>query len=379
MSSPGDRGAWRAAAPPRHAGPAAVRDLHPGYFALVMATGILSVGVYDVGARALSTVLMWSAIAAYLALVALHAWRVAWFGGELRRDLTHPARGFGFFTFVAGTDVLGTRLVLGGHLGVATALLVVGGLGWLVLGYVVPWQVALRGAERPVLAEANGAWFIWVVATQSVAVLAAELEPAAGAGRPELAFLAVFCWSVGALLYGAVGVLTAVRLLRYEVRPADLTPPYWVTMGATAITVLAGTRIVQMADAPAWAASHDLVAAVSVVFWSFGTWLVPPLVAAGWWRHVVHRVPPHYEPTWWSIVFPLGMYGVATRRLGEVVDLPLVATTGRYELWVAAAAWTAAFAVMLARGWSGARGQWRTARVGADPPRPVGQPAASDP
>src|SRR5690606_22390679 len=64
-----------------------------------------------------------------------------------------------------------------------------------------------------------------------------------------------------------------------------------------------------------------------------------------------------YEPTWWSIVFPLAMYGVATRRLGEVVDLPLVAATGRYELWVAAVAWTAVFAAMLAHAWSGALGR----------------------
>src|SRR5690606_21090713 len=125
------------------------------------------------------------------------------------------------------------------------------------------------------------------------------------------------------------------------------------------------------------AAVREVAAATSLAYWVFGTLLIAPLLAAGWWRHVTHRVPLRYEPTWWSIVFPLGMYGVATRRLGEVVDLPLVATTGRYELWVAAAAWTAAFAAMLARGWSGARGQWRTARVGADPPRPVGQPAAS--
>lgn len=337
MISPGGEGARRVA----------VRDLHPGYFALVMATGILSVGMHDAGARTLSTVLMWTAVVAYLVLVVVHGWRVAAFGDELRRDLAHPVRGFGFFTFVAGTDVLGTRLVLAGRLGLAVALLVVGGLSWLVLGYVVPWRVVLRGVERPVVAGANGAWFIWVVATQSVAVLAAELEPTVGAGRPELALLAVFCWSVGTFLYGAVGVLTAFRLLRYEVRPVDLTPPYWVTMGATAITVLAGTRIVQMADAPAWAASHGLVAAASVIFWSFGTWLVPPLVAAGWWRHVVHRVPLRYEAPWWSIVFPLGMYGVATYELGKADHLPLVGVIPRYEIWLALAAWVAALAAML--------------------------------
>ncbi|EFD53842.1 conserved hypothetical protein [Mycobacterium tuberculosis 02_1987] len=39
-------------------------------------------------------------------------------------------------------------------------------------------------------------------------------------------------------LYVAVGSLVVARLLLYPLRPADLTPPYWVAMGATAITVL---------------------------------------------------------------------------------------------------------------------------------------------
>ena len=53
-----------------------------------------------------------------------------------------------------------------------------------------------------------------------------------------------------------------------------------------------------------------------MVFWAFATWLIPVLVAAGWWRHVERRVPLRYEATLWSIVFPLGMYAVAGIYLG---------------------------------------------------------------
>ena len=92
--------------------------------------------------------------------------------------------------------------------------------------------------------------------------------------RRELALLAVFSWSVGVFLYAAAGIFVAARLLVYELRPADLTPPYWVSMGATAITVVAGARIVQMADAPMVAATRGLIAGASVMFWAFGTWLI---------------------------------------------------------------------------------------------------------
>jgi tellurite resistance protein TehA-like permease len=130
-------------------------------------------------------------------------------------------------------------------------------------------------------------------------------------------------------------------------RPEELNPPYWVSMGAMAITVLSGARIVEMADAPMVNATRGLVAGVSVVFWAFGSWLIVPLVAAGWWRHVVHRIPLRYEATWWSVVFPLGMYGVAGQYLGVADGLPIVEGIGKYETWVALTVWALAFVAML--------------------------------
>ncbi|MGH8889117.1 MAG: tellurite resistance/C4-dicarboxylate transporter family protein [Acidothermaceae bacterium] len=325
----------------------AVSALHPGYFALVMGTGIVSIGMHNHGRYGISVALLWIAIVSYLVLIALHLWRLVSFRPQLAADFTDPRRGFGFFTFVAGTDVLGTRLAADGHRGLAFALLAIGWLSWLVLGYVVPWTAVLSNKERPVIAAANGTWFIWVVASQSVAVLAAALEPTTLVGRRELALLAVFSWSVGVFLYAAAGIFVANRLMSYPLTPADLNPPYWVAMGATAITTVAGARIAEMADAPMVAATRGLIAGASVVFWAFGSWLIPALVAAGWWRHVVHRIPLRYEPTWWSIVFPLGMYGVAGHYLGGADHLPIVHTIGEDETWVALAAWALAFAAML--------------------------------
>jgi tellurite resistance protein TehA-like permease len=158
--------------------------------------------------------------------------------------------------------------------------------------------------------------------------------------------LAVVSWSVGVFLYAAAGVFVALRLMLYDFGPDDLTPPYWVAMGALAITVLAGARIVEMADAPMVRVTRDLIAGLAVIFWAFATWLIPVLVAAGWWRHVARKVPLRYEATLWSIIFPLGMYAVAGIYLGEADGLPVVAMVGRLELWVALAAWTLVLVAM---------------------------------
>ena len=57
-----------------------------------------------------------------------------------------------------------------------------------------------------------------------------------------LVAVAVACWAVGVIGYLLVaGLVTAARLA-FPVRPAALTPGYWVFMGASAIGVLAGRR-----------------------------------------------------------------------------------------------------------------------------------------
>ncbi len=324
----------------------AVAGLTPGYFALVMASGIISVGMDLQGRRTLSLALMVVCAIAYVVLIVLTAWRFVAYRREVNSDFMDPRRAFGFFTFVAGTNVLGVRLGLEGwHRGTAV-LLAVSGAVWFVLGYVIPWTAVLGQQHRPVVESANGTWFIWVVASQSVAVAAATIEPVLDSRR-ELALLAVTSWSIGVFLYASVGILVALRLMLYSFGPEDLTPPYWVAMGALAITVLAGARIVEMADAPMVTVTRDLIAGLAVVFWAFATWLIPVLLAAGWWRHIVRRVPLRYDPTLWSMIFPFGMYAVAGIYLGDVNNLPIVRTVGGAWLWVALTAWLVVFVGMI--------------------------------
>ncbi|MDG3008884.1 tellurite resistance protein permease [Rhodococcus sp. D2-41] len=312
-----------------------------------MASGIISIAMHTKGHTALSWALFAVAAAAWVVLVVLTAWRILRYRDLFIADFRDPRRGFGFFTFVAATCVLGTRCTLEGWRPVAIVALIIGSISWFALGYIVPWTAVLNPSIRPTLPGANGTWFVWVVASQSVAVLAAALQPGEGLGRRELALLAVFSWAVGSFLYPTAAVLVAARLMLYRLRPADLIPAYWVSMGATAITVLAGARIVQMADAPMVNATRGLIAGASVMFWAFGTWLIPVLIAAGWWRHVVHKLPLRYDATLWSIIFPLGMYGVAGHYLGEADHLPIVRRIGEIGSWVAFAAWLLVFVAML--------------------------------
>ncbi|HEX6445590.1 MAG TPA: tellurite resistance/C4-dicarboxylate transporter family protein [Streptosporangiales bacterium] len=324
-----------------------MRALGLGSFAMVMATGIVSVDMHGRAVPWVSVALLAVAAAAYAVLVVRTCARLAGEAGALRAELSDPGRAFGSFAFVAATGVLGVRVALAGDEPVAFAALAVAVVALLALGLLVPWRVA-RGSG-PGRSLADGTWFLCAVACQSVAVLAATTEPGIGTGGGARALtpLAVAGWVAGAVLYVFVLLRIVGRFRRRGMRPAELHPPYWVTMGATAITVLAGARIMGMRETPSFVPVRDVVGVASIAFWAFGTALVPVLLAGMWWRHVRHRVRLRYEPAWWSAVFPLGMYGAASLGLGAAAHLPVTSAIGAAEVWLALAVWLILFTALL--------------------------------
>ncbi|WP_245723500.1 tellurite resistance/C4-dicarboxylate transporter family protein [Paramicrobacterium humi] len=326
----------------------AVHTLPPGYFALVMATGIISLGLKLEHFDAASLVLFIIAGLGYAVLVVMTVWRLLRYPRAVVDDFAGPRNGFSFFTFVAGTNVLGARIAAEGTTLVPGILLGVSFAAWLVLGYVIPGLVIARHPGADILKGVNGTWFIWSVASQSVAVLAASLEPTAGIMSDALSIVAVLSWGIGLILYGVIGCAVVIRVLTRGIPAEELGPPYWVTMGAGAITVLAGSRIVEMTDTAMVSVVRAPVAAAAVVFWAFATWLIPALLGVGLWRHLIKKVPLRYEASLWSMVFPFGMYAVAGIYLGQADDLPLVGRIGGAFLWVALAVWAAVLVAMLA-------------------------------
>jgi tellurite resistance protein TehA-like permease len=328
----------------------AVRDLHPGYFAFVMATGIISTGTFLLGPSWLSLALLSAASTGLIVLGAALAVRLVFFRSSVAADIQAPDRVFGFFTITAGLDVIGAQFALAGH-PLATAILAaVAAAVWLVLTYGVPASLLLARAQGSVLSSVNGSWLLWIVATQSVSIAAAILVPAWPSQSALLAPVAAGLWCVGLLLYLMVVALILLRWLTVPMTPATLGPPYWILMGATAISVLAGARDLALpARIPVVRATAGFVEGFTFALWAFGTWWIPLLVILGLWRHLRRHWPLAYEPTLWSVVFPLGMYSVATLTFGKAAHLAFMEPIARFMLWVAVTAWALVAAAFLAR------------------------------
>jgi tellurite resistance protein TehA-like permease len=328
----------------------AIRDLHPGHFAFVMATGIISTGTSLLGPSWLSQGLLAAASAGVVVLSAALIIRLAIFRSRVAADIQAPERVFGFFTIVAGFDVLGVRLVPAGH-PLATAILAgLAAVVWLVLTYGVPASLLLTRERDSVLGGVNGTWLLWVVGTQSLSVAASALVPVWPSQAGLLAPAAIGLWSVGLVLYLLLVSLILLRWLTVAMTPATLGPPYWILMGATAITVLAGARILNLPAAlPVTRATAGFVEGFSFALWAFGTWWIPLLITLGLWRHIRRHWPLSYGPTLWSVVFPLGMYSVATLSFGKVAHLNFMEPLSRFMLWVAVAAWAVVAVAFLAQ------------------------------
>lgn len=327
----------------------------PGCFASVMATGIMSVGAHLKGLTALSTILFWLAVVLYVFFLSLVIWRACVHNEELRADLHNPSKAFGFFTFVAATNVLATALEGQAHFRVALVVFSVGLIALLILGYLIPFSAVLGSSKSPILTQVNGTWFVCVVAAQSVAVAASGLmahlpAPEAASGvnlSSALAVIAVIAWSVGIGLYLLCAAFVGMRALLHRIGPEDLDAPYWVMMGALAISVVAGSKILEGGTAPILAATTVIIAGASAILWSISTWLIPALVIAGLWRHFGHRIPLGYSAGLWSMVFPLGMYSGASTNVGKVDDVPIISWIGAQWYWIALAVWAIVFAAMV--------------------------------
>jgi tellurite resistance protein TehA-like permease len=329
---------------------AAVQALSPGYFPFLMATSIISTGSFLIGPSWLSRVLLVIASAALAVLIVAMVIQSVFFRPDVAAGWRDPGRAFAFFAIPAGLNVFGIRLAAAGH-PLATAILAgVAAAVWLVLTYGVPASLLVARSRDSVVGDVNGTWLLWMVATESLSVVASTLVPVWPSQAGLLAPAAAGLWSIGLVLYLLLVSLILLHWLTVPMTPQTLTPPYWILMGATAIIVLAGARILGLPAAlPAVKAAAGFVEGFSFALWAFGTWWIPLLVVLGIWRHVRHHWPLTYEPGLWSVVFPLGMYSVATLEFGKAAHLAFMEPLSRFMFWVALAAWLAVTAAAVAR------------------------------
>ena len=325
---------------------AGLADLSPAYFGMVMATGIVSIAAHFLGMRLIANVLFQLNIAAYAVLWLLTALRIARYPRRFFGDMVDHLRGPGFFTMVAGSGVLGSQfLLLADNARAGTAFWIAALVLWIGLTYTIFAAFTIKEKKPTLDRGISGAWLLAVVATQSIAVLSALL--AASLAPPHkliVNFLALSMWLWGGMLYIWMMSLIFYRYTFFPLAPGDLAPPYWINMGAMAISTLAGSLLsLNAGEAPFLQSLLPFLKGFTVLYWATGTWWIPMLVVLALWRYVYKRFPLRYDPLYWGAVFPLGMYAASTSQMITAMRFDFLEFLPPVFLYIALAAWTAAF------------------------------------
>jgi tellurite resistance protein TehA-like permease len=329
-----------------------IRSFPPVYFSMVMATGIVSIASHLDGIPLIPISLLWLNAVLYGFFWLFLIFRLASDPARLFGELTDFKLGPAFFTVIAGTSVLARQLVIiHANQRIAEIMLAFTVPLWACLIYVVFTAFTVK-ENKPTLSEGiHGGWLLSVVATQAISVLATLVARSVSHYQQHLLFLALALWLCGGMLYIWIISLIFYRYTFFPFAPFDLMPPYWINMGAMAISTLAGVSLIQSASSASFLADIlPFLKGFTLFFWATATWWIPMLVILGFWRHVYKRFTLKYDRLYWGAVFPLGMYSVCTHQLCDAFHLPFLLWLPHAFAWIGLAAWSLTFLGLVATG-----------------------------
>ncbi|QZP39667.1 tellurite resistance/C4-dicarboxylate transporter family protein [Halobaculum magnesiiphilum] len=340
----------------------AIETFDPAYFGLVMSTGIVSIAFRELGVGAVASPLAIFNVACYALLVCVLGVRVGLFPKRVLADLRDRDRHWGSLTFVVGTNTVGVQLLTFFDAVGAAAVL------WVSMTAVTPallyylFVTEFVGAGKPAVSERiDGAFLLVIVCMQSLAILGGSLSGAVDGYTTEIVLVSMSYFGAGYVLYFVVVTVVTYRLLEGAVRPEDWTGPYWITMGAAAITTLAGATLgPRLESVVAWEPYAPVILGITFLAWAIASWWIPLLLALDVWAFLTEGIedrPPAwvlfvpwarlgfgrrlhtYAPTAWGRVFPMGMYTAATLNLAGIGTFSLLSVVPAYWGWFALVVW----------------------------------------
>lgn len=315
-----------------------VRQFTPNWFTVVMGTGVVALTLDRLPAT--HALLAPVPLGLWLASVVLFAtfclvygarW-IFYFDGA-RRIFGHSTVSmfFGAIPMALATLLNGLLIFGPPYLGAETVQIALP-LWWfdvalaLICAVAIPYLMFTRQEHR--IDQMTAVWLLPVVTAEVVAVSGGLLAPALSGESQQLAVIVTsfVLWGVSVPLALSILAILVLRMALHNLPPREMAASSWLSLGPLGTGAL-GLLVLGQAGGPILAAGGfagapeilritGLIGAL--ILWGYGAWwfLLSLAVTV---RYLRAGVP--FNLGWWGYIFPLGVYALATLRIGEVTAL----------------------------------------------------------
>lgn len=347
-----------------------IRQFTPNWFAATMGTGVLALALPQVpGApdvfRQIGEALWLADIALFVLFSLLYGARWLLFWREARRIFGHS-----LVSMFIGTIPMGLATLINGALVFGLprwgqeVVPVAYWLWWvdvvlaLGCGVLIPYLMFTRQEHR--IDQMTAVWLLPVVAAEVAAVTGALLVPHLAGSAEQFGTLLVsyVLWAYSVPVACAILVILVLRMALHKLPPASMAASSWLALGPIGTGALG--LLLLGAEAPDILAAHHLAgvgavaagfgALTALLLWGFGLWwlFLALLVSL---RYLRAGVP--FNLGWWGYTFPLGVYSLATLKLGAVFQTGFFGQFGTLLVAMLALMWLLVSLRTLHGGWKG--------------------------
>ncbi|MBI4804753.1 MAG: TDT family transporter [Desulfovibrio sp.] len=322
-----------------------IRQFTPNWFAATMGTGILALTLPQLpgASPALYAAgeLLWMAnIGMFLLFAGLYTARWIMFGQEAKRIFGHSVVSMfigtipmGLATIINGLLYFGLPRFGAGVVGLAQALWWIDVAMSLICGVLIPYLMFTR--QEHVLDQMTAVWLLPVVAAEVAAVTGGMLAPLLAEAQAQFVTLiaSYVLWAFSVPVAFAILTILLLRMSLHRLPHESMAASSWLALGPIGTGALG--LLILGSDAPAIFTAWNMeqvgrgAASISVIagtmLWGFGLWwlLLATLITIRYFRA---GIP--FNLGWWGYTFPLGVYTVATLKLGATLSIAFFSVFG---------------------------------------------------
>lgn len=328
-----------------------IRQFTPNWFAATMGTGILSIALSKTPFFALGEALWLFNIVLFTLFSVLLIARWVFFFDEAMRVFNHPVVSMFFGCIPMGlATVLNGFLIYGTpHLG-DTAVHIAEMLWWIdvglsvLCGIAVPYLMFTRQDHS--VEQMTAVWLLPMVAAEVAAVSGGLLAPHLVAPQMQMMVLVLsyVLWALSVPIAMGVIVILLLRLVLHKLPHASMAATSWLALGPIGTGALglmtlgdAAPAILRAQGLEQYSATFNGVGLIGgLLLWGYGLWWLS--MAALITLHYLREGLP-FNIGWWGYTFPLGVFSVATVKLGADLHIALIGGLADVLIGILAVIW----------------------------------------